>query len=71
MIPMLEKNFTDVNNDRWSAKAIQAAANDGIIQGFPDNSFKPEEAMTREQAAALWERMKRYFEENYEKKVKL
>ena len=68
LIPMTEKKFTDVTDDRWSAKAIQTAANDGIIQGFPDNSFKPEEGMTREQAAALWERMKRYFEENFEAK---
>lgn len=67
IIPMEEKKFIDVNSDRWSAEAIQTAANDGIIEGFPDGSFAPDEAVTREQMAVIWERMKRYMDENYRK----
>ena len=65
IVPKEKVMFTDVDKERWSAKAIEEAAVDGIIEGFPDNSFKPEEGATREQIAAMWERMKRYMDENY------
>lgn len=67
IVPNEEIKFTDVEETRWSAKAITEAATDGIIEGFPDNSFKPEEGATREQIAVIWERMKRYMDENYTK----
>lgn len=67
IIPMEEKRFNDVNEERWSHEAIKTAAADGIIEGFPDGSFAPENAVTREQMAVMWERIKRYCEEHYEK----
>ena len=63
LIPMAQKiNFKDVTSDRWSAEAINEAANDGIIAGFPDGRFAPDQALTREQIAVIWQRMKRYIE---------
>lgn len=65
IIPMEEKTFVDVSEDRWSSEAIQVAANDGIMEGFPDGTFVPSAPVTREQMAVMWERMKRYCEEHY------
>lgn len=65
IIPMEKKKFTDVDETRWSADAIQLAADDGIIAGFPDGTFAPEESLTREQIAVIWQRMKRYCDEHY------
>ena len=69
IIPMEEKKFKDVADDRWSADAIKEATNDGIIEGFPDGTFAPEEPLTREQMAVIWDRIKRYCAENFEKNL--
>ena len=69
IIPMEEIKFTDVNEERWSAGAIQTAANDGIVAGYPDGSFAPEKSLTREEMAVIWERMKAYIAEHYEKNL--
>ncbi len=39
-------DFTDVEADRWSNKAISTMANGGYIQGY-NGEFKPEDAITR------------------------
>ncbi len=46
-------NFTDVPAKYWAAPAIAAASNAGLIGGFPDGSFKPEESLTRAQALVI------------------
>lgn len=43
---------------RWSEKDIKEAINDGIFTGYPDGTFKPEEPLTREQAAVFYCRIK-------------
>lgn len=48
--------FTDVPKDRWSAEAIEWCAENGIVSGFPDGSFRPTEPLTREQAASMFYR---------------
>lgn len=45
--------FVDVKTTYWANEAIQSMANQGIITGNPDGSFKPEAAITREQLAKL------------------
>lgn len=69
IVPMEEVKFTDVEETRWSAEAIKTAATDGIVAGYPDGSFKPAQNLTREEVAVMWERMKRYCEERYAKKL--
>lgn len=54
---MGKQNFADVEPDRWSAKAIEACAEKGLLLGFPDGLFHPEEPLTREQFAVVLERM--------------
>ncbi|AFZ20347.1 S-layer homology domain-containing protein [Allocoleopsis franciscana] len=44
--------FTDIKG-HWAADFISALAKEGLISGFKDGSFKPDEKMTRAQYAAL------------------
>ena len=44
--------FADVN-DEWYATAVNWAANVGVVNGYEDNTFKPNTAITREQLAAI------------------
>lgn len=45
--------FADANGDAWYAGALGAAVEAGLIDGFPDGSFWPDEAVTREQIFAM------------------
>ncbi|NJD02038.1 MAG: hypothetical protein FIA99_05460 [Ruminiclostridium sp.] len=53
----LGKVFKDVEDNRWSAKYIEAAKNLGLIAGNPDGTFNPEGSLTREQAAVITVRL--------------
>ncbi|MFJ7738532.1 S-layer homology domain-containing protein [Lysinibacillus sp. NPDC097287] len=44
--------FTDTEN-HWALPYIQKAAATGIMKGYADGSFKPEQAVTRVQATAI------------------
>ncbi|MDP4132486.1 MAG: S-layer homology domain-containing protein [Bacillota bacterium] len=45
---LTDKNdFTDVETDRWSNKAISSMAKGGYIQGYEDGTFGPERPITR------------------------
>lgn len=50
-------NYDDVNNDRWSSKAISKMTYNGVFNGFQDNTFRPTENITRGQMAALMDRI--------------
>ena len=45
--------FTDVADDDWYATAVNWAANEGIVNGFEDDTFRPNDVITREQMAAI------------------
>lgn len=49
--------FTDVRPDSWFHPVISAAAGAGLLSGFPDGTFRPQEPVTREQAAAILARV--------------
>ena len=46
-------DFTDVEFERWSRVAIATMANAGIVNGYPDDSFRPQNNMTRAEFAAV------------------
>jgi hypothetical protein len=48
-----QATFPDVSSDYWAAQFIQELASRNIIEGFPDGSFRPNEAVTRAQFAAM------------------
>ena len=47
-----DAGFTDVD-DEWFATAVNWAASVGVVNGFEDNTFRPNDAITREQLAAI------------------
>ena len=55
--PINQKNFIDVNNSHPAQNAILSLSGSGIINGFPNDAFKPEETITRGQAAAILNRV--------------
>ena len=46
-------NFSDVNADAWYAEAVGWAAANKVVTGYADGTFRPNAAVTREQAAAI------------------
>lgn len=46
--------FTDVQGGDWYADAVNWAASEGIVVGFEDNTFRPNDLITREQLAAIF-----------------
>ncbi|MBE1445682.1 S-layer homology domain-containing protein [Paenibacillus sp. OAS669] len=45
--------FTDVKSDAWYASTVATAAKAGIIDGYEDNTFRPDAQITREELAAM------------------
>ncbi len=45
--------FSDVPSDYWAAPFIQALGDRGVIRGFPDGRFRPNDPITRAQFAVL------------------
>jgi hypothetical protein len=48
-----EPGFRDLNWDYWAFKEIQFLREEGIISGYPDGTFKPENPITRAEFAKL------------------
>ncbi len=61
MLPkeLKQMEFKDVEPNRWSKSDIDWAADNGIVNGFEDNTFRPEQNVTREQLCAV---LKRFYE---------
>ncbi|MBN8659955.1 MAG: S-layer homology domain-containing protein [Candidatus Melainabacteria bacterium] len=45
--------FKDVSPTYWASKAIAAVSQAGLVTGFPDGTFKPEDKITRAQALVI------------------
>lgn len=46
-------SFIDIEGDEWYADAIQAAKEYGIIGGYEDGSFQPNDVITRAEACSI------------------
>ena len=55
-----ELTFTDVKEGEWYSEAIRWAAANGIVGGYGDGRFGPEDTLTREQLAVILCRYARY-----------
>ncbi|MEH2248034.1 fasciclin domain-containing protein [Nostoc sp.] len=51
--PASTVNLSDVSSDYWARPFIQALADNNVIAGFPDGTFRPNQAVTRAEFAAL------------------
>lgn len=52
--------FTDISEDFWSYDAILWAYNNGIINGYEDGSFRPNDSISRQALCAMLVRYLRY-----------
>ncbi|WP_136607420.1 S-layer homology domain-containing protein [Paenibacillus dokdonensis] len=48
-----EMHFRDVHSGDWFYNAVQVAVSYGLIQGYGDDSFKPDQRITREEAMVM------------------
>lgn len=53
--------FLDVTTAQWSYAAIAAMTEKGILEGFPDGTFRPNGQMTRAQMATVMNRASAWF----------
>jgi S-layer homology domain len=65
--PIPAKPFSDVPNDFWAKDAIAALSSRGVINGFSDNTFKPEQPINRAEFAGI---VQKAFEKPKTKDVK-
>ena len=49
--------FSDISSNRWSYKSIEIMQQSGMMSGFEDGTFKPEEPVSREQMASIMARV--------------
>ena len=48
-----DASFKDVSSGKWYSNAVIWAANCGIVSGYPDKTFRPNDEITREQMVAI------------------
>ncbi|PHM10705.1 S-layer homology domain-containing protein, partial [Nostoc sp. 'Peltigera malacea cyanobiont' DB3992] len=51
--PTSTVNLSDVSSDYWARPFIQVLADNNVIAGFPDGTFRPNQPVTRAEFAAL------------------
>lgn len=56
--------FTDVPQDSWYSQAVNWAAEHGIVTGNGDDTFSPEDSITREQLAVMLYRYAKFAGKN-------
>ncbi len=49
----LENSFSDVSGSRWYCRPVSTMAKLGIIRGFKDGSFRPDELISRAEFATI------------------
>ncbi len=47
------KLFPDVNSNHWAAAQIKELSEMGVIVGYPDGTFKPDDNVTRAEFAVM------------------
>jgi S-layer homology domain/Glucodextranase, domain B len=47
------KEFSDVSDDQFASESIKYIATAGVMNGYPDNTFKPDRVVTRAELSAI------------------
>lgn len=59
-------SFSDVDSNHWAYSYIVSAANRGWVEGYPDETFKPNQDITRAEVVTVTNRMlNRYADEEF------
>lgn len=64
------EQFKDVPKDHWAAESVQIVKADGVMQGYPDATFKGNKTVTRYELAVALERMIAFIEQGLKPEVK-
>ena len=64
------KYFSDVSSNNSNYSAIYALFNNGLINGFEDNTFRPNDGLTRAQVCKLVDDAYNYLMNNYTTEMK-
>ncbi len=56
-------SYTDIG-ENWYTEAVRWASSTGVVKGFDNNSFRPDDPITREQAAAMLQRYAEFAKES-------
>jgi len=51
--PSASEMFRDVPSDHWAARHIALAVENGLMSGYPNNTFKPNQTLSRAEAFAI------------------
>ena len=52
-----QTQFRDIPAGHWASQAVEFAVQCGLIEGFPDNTFRGNQNLTRYQAALIFFRL--------------
>lgn len=47
--PESKENYSDMNSEHWAYESVSKLSEKGVINGFDDGTFKPDNTVTREQ----------------------
>ena len=59
-----EEEPADDITERWSEADIRWCIKNGLMEGYPDGSWKPKQAVTREELAVILRRFHRFMEDD-------
>lgn len=62
--PAAAASFSDVATADWYNEAVEQAVNAGIVEGYQDGTFKPNDRITREQMAVMLSRALKYVDQS-------
>jgi len=52
-VPVTENKFSDISNDYWGKNEVNYLASKGILIGYEDGTFRPENPITRAEIATM------------------
>lgn len=52
-LTLMSSNFPDVSSSHWANDSIGAVVSQGLMSGYPDGTFKPNEPMTRAEVSSV------------------
>jgi hypothetical protein len=58
--------FPDVPADAWYAKAVEKVNDMGLMLGYEDGTFRPNDKLTRAEAATILKRLIEKMEDDYD-----
>jgi uncharacterized repeat protein (TIGR01451 family) len=50
-VPAAPRSFADVPADLWACRHIEYCVENGVVEGYPDGSYRPGDVVTRDQMA--------------------